>query len=620
MFWSLVTLKEESFIVYKEVEKTMKRREVILSINPCVYGLNYHDPSIAIIIDGEVAYGIEEERINGIKGSKGMFPINSIKESFKYCGISWNDVTGIAVGYNPKLWMKRLDLELTKIINDNVVVDNTKFHYKTAAIMDRIIAANITNRYQFFDDEERVKQLLYEKCEVPSGLDVPICFYEHHLSHVASSYTLSGFSEAVGVIVDGIGETAATSLWKISNGKYDKILQLDYPNSLGYFYALATRFLGFEPWCHEGKTMALAAYGKKDIKIYSLLETIVNVNEEIYDVSRFINDNAKDFLMVDEEKAVESLERALGFASRKKDDPITKNHANFAWAVQSILERCVLNLVNYAVKMTGISNVCAAGGVFMNCKMNMVVREKSLANRYYVQPLAGDLGLVIGSGMLMSNCVKQEKCTCIDFGPDYSDIEIERALAPRNIKYVICDDIANNVAELLVAGKIVCWFEGRMEMGARALGSRSILADPRDATMSDKINELVKHREKWRPFACSVLEEHCAEIFENYEMGKSYPFMIEAFTVRNEWKKRIPAVIHKADNTSRPQSVNSADKALYHRMISRFYQLTGCPLVLNTSFNDKGQPIIMTPDLALDFFEKIPVDALAIGNYLLLRE
>lgn len=598
----------------------MNRREIILSINPCVYGLNYHDPSIAIIIDGKVAYGIEEERINGIKGSKGMFPTNSIKEGFNYCGLSWEDITGIAIGYSPKLWMKRLDLELSKIINDNMTIESCKVNYNATRIMDRIISANLSDRYLFFCDKEKVNQLISEKCGMPSNLNIPISYFEHHQSHIASSYTLSGFSEAIGVVVDGIGETAATSLWKISDNKYEKIMQLDYPNSLGYFYALATRFLGFEPWCHEGKTMALAAYGLKDQDIYSLLETIVNVNNEIYDVSRFINDNAKDFLMVDEEKAVKSLERMLGFSARKKDEPITKNHVNFAWAVQNILERCVTNLVNYAVKITGIENVCVAGGVFMNCKMNMVVRENSLAKNFYVQPLAGDLGLVIGSGMLMSECANKEICTCIDYGPDYSDDEIEQLLIARNAKYVKCDDIADNVAKLIADGKVVCWFEGRMEMGARALGSRSILADPREAGMSDKINELVKHREKWRPFACSVLEEYCSEIFENYDEGKSYPFMIEAFTVKPEWRKRIPAVIHRADNTSRPQSVNTHCKVLYHRMISYFYQLTGCPLVLNTSFNDKGQPIIMTPDLAVDFFDKIPVDALAIGHFLLLRE
>ncbi|WP_373724427.1 carbamoyltransferase C-terminal domain-containing protein [Bacteroides heparinolyticus] len=287
-----------------------------------------------------------------------------------------------------------------------------------------------------------------------------------------------------------------------------------------------------------------------------------------------------------------------------------------------ILFRCPTSFynlrVNYAIRKTGIKNVCVAGGIFMNCKMNMVVRENANLKDYFVQPLAGDMGLVIGAGLLASSINNVSELS-LDLGPEYKDEEIEMALKNARLTYSKEDNIALSVANMLAEQKIVCWFEGRMESGARALGSRSILADPRTIEMSDKINERVKHREVWRPFACSVIEEYGEDIFENYKIGSSYPYMIEAFKVKEKWINRIPAVIHKADKTSRPQTVSKKKKPLYYAMIDQFRKLTGCPLVLNTSFNDKGQPIVMTPKLAIDFLINNQVDALAIGNFLVYK-
>lgn len=290
-----------------------------------------------------------------------------------------------------------------------------------------------------------------------------------------------------------------------------------------------------------------------------------------------------------------------------------------AWAVQNILEKSIIELINWAIQATGITNVCAAGGVFMNCKMNMVVRENSLAKNYFVQPLAGDAGLVIGAGLLATKSNFKGSFSGLNLGPEYSDEEIEAVLCAAGVKYRKADDLAYEVAQFIAQGKIVGWFEGRMEMGARALGSRSILADPRDPNMSDRINYLIKHREKWRPFACSVLEDFCDDIFENYDCEKAFPFMIEAFKVKEAWVKKIPAVVHRADGTSRPQTVNKNVKPLYYGMINHFKDITGCPLVLNTSFNDKGQPIVMSPELAVDFHKRIPIDVLAIGSFLVER-
>ena len=538
----------------------------------------------------------------------------------EYCKLTWDDIDGIAIGYDPLLWQDRLQLEMNAILDrrKNSEPDKNDCRHSAREIMDKIISSNLVNRYSFFKDVNNVKKLVKDKLEIDR--DIPISFYEHHLAHIASSYEVSGFQDAVGIVVDGIGETATTTIWKIQNHKYEKLLQLDYPNSLGYYYAVMTKYLGFTPWCHEGKTMALAAYGQEEISLQEKMHQIIDVSKDIYDVASFIEENAAEFLMIDEAKAIKSLEEILGVPARKSEDDLTDIHQNIAWSVQNTLEKAVVNLVNYGIKMTGIKNVCVAGGIFMNCKMNMIVRENSLAEHYFVQPLAGDLGLCIGSGLLMSTHMFANEYKNIYFGPDFSNEEILEVLERRGAKFEKCEDISYRVAELIAKGKIVCWFEGRMEMGARALGGRSILADPTRSYMSDKINMIVKHREVWRPFACSVLEEFCDSIFENYEAGNSYPFMIEAFKVKEEWIGRIPAVIHRADNTSRPQSVSKGQNPLYHRMISYFYELTGCPLVLNTSFNDKGQPIIMSPDMAVDFFDKIQVDALAVGDFIIERD
>ena len=596
----------------------MSEKEYILSINPCIYGLNYHDPCAAIISNGEILFAVEEERVNGIKGSKGLFPEKAICLCLKYCNLCWDDITKISVGYDPKLWKGRLTLELLNIFSKSTneeLISNILIQGES--IVKEIKKSNLIDRYSFFDSEEQIKSLIVERCKCNKNIDVD--FYEHHLAHIASSYCLSGFDSAVGVVVDGIGEYSCSSIWEINNYHFKKIFELDYPNSLGYFYAIATKFLGFKPWCHEGKTMALAPYGFYDQSIMSKLKNIIDITDKIYDVSLFIQENSDNFLMVDEEKALTSLEKTMGFSARKETDPITQQHKNFAWAVQHILETSVSNLIDYAIEKTGIPNVCTAGGVFMNCKMNMVLREKENVSNLFVQPLASDMGLVLGSGILSSVKKNKKQLKRLDFGPEYTDEEITNSLNCSCLNYNKCENLSLEVARLIADGQIVCWFDGRMEMGARALGHRSILADPRNPKMSIKINELIKHREVWRPFACSVLEEDCEQIFENYKVNTSYPFMIEAFKVKDEWLDKIPAVIHIADNTSRPQTVNASTNQSYYNLIKSFKEITGCPLILNTSFNDKGQPIIMTPQLAIDFFKRIPVDVLVLGNYIIKR-
>ena len=236
-----------------KADETKRKREILLGINPCIYGLNYHDPAVVVLIDGRVVFGVEEERCNRVKHSKGVFPSLALAECLTYCNLTWDDIDAVVIGYEPALWMNRLNLELLDIINPFVSCVSNSIQIRGSEIVEKIIRTNIVDRYTFFRSQENVRKLIIEKCSALETTKVMFC--EHHLAHIASSYEVSGFSEAVGIVVDGIGETAVTTLWRIQNHQYEKILQIDYPNSLGYFYAIATKFLGFEPWGGEGKTI-----------------------------------------------------------------------------------------------------------------------------------------------------------------------------------------------------------------------------------------------------------------------------------------------------------------------------------------------------------------------------
>ena len=498
-------------------------KKYVLSINPGDYGLNYHDPSVALFDENGLIVAIEEERLNNIKGSKGLFPINAVKACLEYAKIQLDDVDNISIGYSPELWKNRMNLEMELIFKKACQLAGDE-KQKHDFVIKSIADSNLINRYKFFSDKKIVenhikKRLSYDK-------DINIEFHEHHLSHVASAYLVSGFNEATGVVIDGVGETSATTIWKIKDNKFEKMLDIPLPNSLGYFYAIATAFLGFVPWMHEGKLMALAPYGKYNSELFKKLECVINTKNDIYDASDFIENNMSNYLMVDIEKAVMQLELITNIKARRKDEPITQEHKDFAYAIQNLLELSVKNLINYAISLTGISNVCVSGGVFMNCKMNMIIRENSNAVNYFVQPVAGDAGLVIGSGLLAAQS-RIDEFGSLSVGLEFSDDEIETALKDKNVSYTKSKDIAMDTAMLLADEKIVCWFQGNLEMGCRALGNRSILANPSKQETSKYLNEKIKHREPWRPFACSILEEKAEKVLSNYKVGNKYPFMIE---------------------------------------------------------------------------------------------
>jgi len=608
----------------------MKKSRYTLGINPGVNGMNYHDPSAVLVKDGEVIAAVEEERFNGIKCSPGIFPNKAIEFCLSKANISIDDVDDICIGYDPKQWKERIGLEFYRVLkNSGFTKELDKFKveqygdFKELNEFESMIKSinsglnDIQNQVNYFNNNLGMVSSIYKLLKL--NRPKPIQFIDHHLCHAASAYYPSNFDEALCIVIDGVGESSCTSIWKFNRSNHEKILDIKVPNSLGYFYAGATAFLGFQPWQGEGKLMALSPYGKPNCTIRENLEKVFKFDSNIYDISLLIANNLKDDMGLDIRKMIESFESLTGIPSIQKDQPFTDLHKDFAYEVQRLLEKSVAELVKWAIDQTGITNICCSGGVFLNCKLNMVIRELNEVGKLYVQPVSKDSGLALGAALVKNNSYAGGLET-LSLGNAYNNEQIEECINKFGMNYEIIDDVPKKVAELLNSGEIVFWFQGSMEFGSRALGNRSILADPRMAEMADEVNNKIKHREKWRPFGCSVMEEKAFEILKGYGKSVNPSFMIEAFKVNDNWIDRMKAVIHLADNTTRPQVVSKKNNSLYYDVIHEFYKLTGVPLILNTSLNDKGQPIIRTPEEVLNYFSNLPIRYLSIGNYLVTKK
>lgn len=602
--------------------------DLILGINPCISGLNFHDPSVCLIYNRKIIFAVEEERLNRIKHSNGLFPYKSVEICRLYAEKIGCKITDIAIGYNPALWNRRIQTEIIRCVHNSGMNDliNGTSNFSpemSIQIIQRMIyeLSDLVVRKSCFDKPSHIAMRLKIESDCSTA---NVTFYEHHLAHAASAYYASGYERALCLVVDGTGEYATTSFWIADREQIKKLQELTMPNSLGYFYAIATAFAGFQAWNEEGKLMALSPYGHPNEAIRDKINTIIHATDNGYDVGEFISKCLCDGLAIDIPQSINTLSKIMGAPPRKAKDEITDWYKDFAFEIQRITELITANMLNYWIRETGITYVCAAGGLFLNCKMNMYLRENTLVDGLFVQPVAGDAGTSIGAAMLLDiqkNGYANYELYGLGLGPAFSDKDIETVLRDAHILYHRSENLPKSIAELLVQDKIVCLFSGPCELGPRALGHRSILASPCKQEMSDAINRRIKHREVWRPFACSILAEQAAEILDCYDEKKQQPdYMIEAYRINRQWETRIPAVIHKADFTTRPQIVHRKDNQPYYDIINEFYRITDVPVILNTSLNDRGQPIINTPRQALEFFIFNDVDAMALNDYLLLKE
>lgn len=550
-----------------------------------------HDASACIVKDGELIAAVEEERFSRQKHSYDTMPHSSIAWCLGHCGINIDEIDAVAVGWEVPLLYTEHKRELP-----------------------------------FQNEEGYLDILLPRKYFGVRRRNIPVYFVNHHRAHAASTFYLSGFDESLILVIDGQGEDVATTIWRGAKGELHKIKSFPVLLSLGYFFEAVSSFIGFST-THAGKTMGLAAYGKApDQELF-----VLDANG--YDVKRAI-ELTSDGSELDEQSQLfkywgkilaeifgEPNRRFYRFSKRQgifcPDTQITNREQSVATLAQGELERVVLHLVKTYAQQYNLKNLCLAGGVALNCSCNGKIILSGLVDGLFIQPASHDAGVAIGAALDIAkqhNDLKPMRMTRADVGPAYEDDEIASILREMGIRFSITDDIACITAKLISDGKIVGWFQGGGEIGPRALGNRSIIADPRTTKIRDRVNK-IKGRESWRPLSPSVLAEKSSWLLgQDIDM----PFMLLGLPVAIEKRSDVAGVVH-IDGTARPQTVIK-DLGRYYQMIAAFESITGIPLVLNTSFNGPGEPIVCTPSQAVHCFFEHPLDALVLGNCIIRRE
>ena len=550
-------------------------------------GFNYsqmHDSSACIARDGELLYAVAEERISRIKHDAG-FPRLAIRACLDFAGVRADQLDAVCVGWPAPNRMILSDMK-------SFAKGEFPINYNNILNVTRMFAS-MTHQNGGFN--------LFTYHFGPTKAQMR--FVGHHLAHAISAYSYGGFDKAAVVVMDGRGAWEASSIWYGHDGRLDHVLTIPWPNSLGLFYAQFTQYLGFVPNSDEWKVMGLAPYGSPGVN----LSEFIALNEGIYRV------NAP--LLFERNNGTSAIAKRLG-PERTPESEIDDSFKNVAFAVQDACEAAMQALVKLAIEKTGCRNLCLAGGVALNSKANGKIQASGIVDNIFVQPAASDDGVALGAvhapyldggGRLPMKPMRHAY-----LGPEFSDDEIEKALVTYKLRAMKLDDVAATTAELLANGKIIGWFQGRMEFGPRALGHRSILADPRDPEMNAKVNNAVKFREWWRPFAPSMLKEVAGEYLE---YACDSPFMILTNPVRPEKRDIIPSVTH-VDGSARPQTGEKDINPLYWNLINEFGKRTGVPVLMNTSFNLRGEAIVNTPTDAIRTFFSSGMDALVIGSYL----
>ncbi|MEP7066660.1 MAG: carbamoyltransferase C-terminal domain-containing protein [Gemmatimonadota bacterium] len=578
-----------------------------------VLGINaYHgDVSAVLLKDGQLLTAIEEERFRRIKHWAG-FPTLSIQRCLEMAGISGREIDHIAISRDPKANLARKALfTITKRPNLAIVRDRLR------------------NAGKLRD----VRAPLAEALELPVEKLPRLHFVEHHPSHLASAFFVSPFEDAAICAIDGFGDFVSTSMAVGKGNHFDVLERVYFPHSLGMLYTAVTQYLGFMGYGDEFKIMGLAPYGEPELvaELRKLVKLKSGGSFELsLDYFRHWNEGV-DMEWSDGYPTLgrvysPKLEQLLGPA-RQKDEPLTKRHENLARSLQAVYEECAFHVLNALWERTKNPRLCMAGGCAMNSVANGKVRANTPFTELYIQPASGDNGTALGAAYYVWNQVlEQPRGFVMEHGywgtfypaADVSPIVDARDDADWTYDQETFDDegdVCRRAAELIAEGNVVGWFQGRMEWGARALGNRSILADPRRPDMRDLINTKIKFREKFRPFAPSILEEALHEYFVD---AAPDPFMQQVYAVQPSKRAVLPAITH-ADGSGRLQTVSERTNPRYYRLISEFAKISGVPVVLNTSFNE-NEPIVDTPEQALDCFLRTRMDVIVVGNTLIRRQ
>ncbi len=551
--------------------------------------LGRHEASACLVIDGRIIAFAEEERFVRIKHAPNRLPINAIEFCLAYAGITIRDVDYVACPRGDPSYHRRCVLghvlsRLPTYLRMNVPYTTSVLLHSAVNVSALTLSVGLRRRF---------------------GSSPPIVPIRHDLAHVASAFHASPFDEAKVLCVEGIAEKTSTLMAKADKRGIQCLGEVLFPHSVGLFYTAFTEWLGFKHLDGEGKVMGLAAYGvpKHDLR------HVVWETDGGFEYDWRYGGMAG--------RIGPSLTAEFG-PPREPNSDLDHNHKDVAASVQDRLENIGLHLVRILSDMAPSRNLCLAGGVALNMKMNGMLLRSGLVENLFVQPVANDAGVAIGAALELSHRLGDGSDYVMDhayLGPSFTNGEIRAELDRHGMTYEHHNKIAPAVADLVARGQIVGWFQGRMEAGPRALGNRSILADPRDASMKDKINERVKFREPFRPYCPSLLDEAKHDFLQD---ACSSPFMTIAFQVKPEVRHKIPAVVH-VDDSVRPQTVTHKANPLFYELITVFGQTTGVPVVLNTSLNRAGEPICCNPKDALGTFLKTGLDAIAIGDYLVRK-
>jgi len=558
----------------------------------------YHDSAAALLKDGKVIAAVEEERFSRKKFDDG-FPKKAIEWCLLEAGITPKEIDSIAFYDKPVLKLERL--------------------------LDNYIAVAPRGLFSFLDVIPKwIHKRLWIKNEIKNnlkGFNGEIIFPEHHLSHAAHAFFTSPFKESAILTVDGVGEWTTTSFGSAKNNSIKLTNDIRWPHSLGLFYSAFTYFLGFQVNEGEYKLMGLSSYGTP--KYYDIImNNLVDVKDD-----GSIHLNMKYFAFTyDKVMTNKKFSELFGILPKLKDEKTLQIHFDIGASAQKVLEDILLKMVNHIHKTTGKNNLCMGGGVALNGVANYKILKDGPFENVHIPPSPGDAGSAVGCAQYLYYVHKKNKRIIEDeytkikenvyVGPSFTNDEIKTFLDLNSIPYQLLEknELLQKTAKLISEGNIVGWYQGKMEWGPRALGNRSILADPRKSEMKDILNKKIKHRESFRPFAPSILEEHASNYFE---INKSSPYMLMVVKVKQP--EKIPAVTH-VDGTARLQTVSKNSNLLYYELITEFFKITGVPVIINTSMNVMGEPIVNTPQQAYQMIVKTDMDYIIMGNCLVSKK
>lgn len=554
-----------------------------------------HDPGVALLRDGRTIAAIESEKITRAKHEVNLFPEAALETVLRWGKLTFDDIDAIAVNYDAGPLANGFYLPyLFKVLRSG--------RMDLSGVANCLAIAGVHHPRMF--------------ARLTEGPLPNVVAVRHHRAHLAGTFLASPWEDAAVAIIDAAGEIECSSLWDCEGRSVRKLHSMDLPSdSLGSVYMLATRHLGFKMLGDEYKVMGLAPYGSPNAAFRGFFEDLIKLEPDgRYRVdSRLLGTVAGDGF-----RFPARTQARLG-PPRTPGEPFTDSHADFAFELQRRLESAVLHMTRYLRRVTGRRRLCLGGGVALNCVANGAVARDSGFDEVFVPPAPHDAGTALGAALhhhfYTLEQARPEPMSTPYLGAAYGEDEIARDLARAGQVFDRLSDPSAAAASALAAGLVVGWFQGGTEFGPRALGNRSILADARRPEMKARVNELVKEREGFRPFAPAILESRAPEWFETLVRS---PWMLFVDRVRAERREQIPAVVH-VDGTARPQTVTAADNPAFHALISAFEALTGVPVVLNTSFNVAGEPIVNTPNEALRCFQGSGLDALFIGPFLLRK-